>query len=151
MEQTQAAATGQPDQFDPRALTPPTAAAERAANLLVLVVVALALGLGWGLKVFVENRTAIYNDPTVTFSYPATWVTDTDDDDTPMVRDARSGSTLFNNRVVVVHTAAPKSGLPGGSPLADAATSWALKRATAVCQRSATWPRWIAIRSQINR
>jgi hypothetical protein len=131
MEQTQAAATGQL-RIDPRALTPPTAAAERAANLLVLVVVALALGLGWGLKVFVENRTAIYNDPTLTFGYPATWVTDTDDDDNPMVRDAKSGSTLFNNRLVVVHTAAPKSGLPDGSPLADAATSWALKRANAL-------------------
>ena len=101
MEQTQAAAAGQP-RIDPRALTPPTAAAERAANLLVLVVVALALGLGWGLKVFIENRTAIYNDPTVTFNYPATWVTDNDDDDNPMVRDAKSGSTLFNNRVAGV-------------------------------------------------
>ena len=131
MEQTQAAATDQP-RIDPRALTPPTAGAERAANLLVLFVVALALGLGWGLKFYVENRMATYSDPAVTFSYPATWVTDKDEDDYPMVRDPKSGRTLFNDRLVVIHTAAPKSNLPTGSPLADAATSWALKRATAL-------------------
>lgn len=131
MEQTQAAATVQP-RIDPRALTPPTAGAERTANLLVLLMVALALGLGWGLKLFVENRTATYSDPNVTFNYPATWIADKDDDDNPMVRDPESGPVIFNNRLVVVHTAAPKSSLPGGSPLGDAATSWALKRANAL-------------------
>ena len=130
MEPTQAAA-GQPG-IDPRALTPPTAGAERAANLLVLLVVALALGLGWELKFFVENRTAIYSDPTLTFSYPVTWVMDKDDDDNPMVRDPKSGSAIFNNRLVVVHSAVSKNSLPAGSPLADAVTSWALKRANAL-------------------
>lgn len=131
MEQTQAAATSAP-RIDPRALTPPTPAAERTANLLVLIVVALAVGLGWGLKIYVENRSATFSDPTVTFAYPATWVADKDDDDNPMVRDPEGGPTLFNNRLVVIHTAAPKSGLPGSSPLADAAAAWSLKRATAL-------------------
>lgn len=131
MEQTQAAAPSQP-RVDPRALTPPTAGAERTANLLVLLVVALALGLGWGLKVYVQNRTATFSDPAVTFVYPVTWVTDQDDDGNPMVRNPQSGPTLFNDRLIVIHGAAPKSGLPGSSPLADAASAWALRRATAL-------------------
>ena len=131
MEQTQAAATSRP-RIDPRALTPPTARAERTANLLVLLVVALALGLGWGLKVYVENRTATYSDPTMAFVYPVTWVTDQDDDGNPMLRDPQSGPTLFNDRLVVIHAAAPRSTLPGSSPLAETATAWALKRATAL-------------------
>lgn len=128
MQQTQAATP----RIDPRALTPPTASAERTANLLVLIVVALALGLGWGLKVYVDSRTAIFSDPVLAFAYPATWVTDQDDDANPMVRNPHSGPTLFNSRLAVIHSAAPKSPLPDGSPLADAATAWALKRSTAL-------------------
>jgi hypothetical protein len=131
MEQTHTAAAGQP-RIDHRALTPPTAGAERAANLLVLLVLALALGLGWGLKVYVESRSATFSDQTVTFPYPATWVLDRDDDDNPMVRDPNAGPALFTNRLVVIHSPAPKSTLPGSSPLADAATAWSLKRAIAL-------------------
>ncbi len=128
MEQTPAATP----RIDPRALTPPTASAERAANLLVLLIVALALGLGWGLKVYVEGRTTTYSDSFLAFAYPATWVADQDDDANPMLRDPNSGPTLFNNRLVVVHSAAPKGTVPDGSPLADAATAWALKRSIAL-------------------
>lgn len=131
MEQTQTAAASQ-TRIDPRALTPPTAGAERTANLLVLVVLALALGLGWGLKVYVENQSADFSDPSLAFAYPATWVADKDDDDHAMVRDPNGGPTLFNNRIVVIHSPAPTSSLPGSSPLADAATAWSLKRATAL-------------------
>lgn len=114
--------------IDKRAITPPTAQAQRLSVLLVLATVAVALLLGWALKAAVQGRTAAYSDDQVSFRYPATWVTAQDDLGNAMVRNPNSASQVFNDRVLVSHDTAPKSGLPGGSPLADAATAWTLNR-----------------------
>lgn len=119
-------------QIDSRTLTPPTAGAQRLANLLVIVTLAVALLLGWALKTAVEGRTQTYSDDQITFAYPATWVVDQDLDGNPMLRNPQSASRLFNDRVVVIQGDVPSSGLPAGSPLVDAATSWTLKRSSAL-------------------
>jgi len=129
MESTDAtlSATVQPT-IDPRALTPPTAQAQRVANLWVIATVAVALLLGWGLMAVVTGRTASYQDAHVAFHYPATWVVDQDDLGNPMVRNPQSATKLFNDRVLVIQGEMPRGGLPGGSPLNQAATAWTLNR-----------------------
>jgi hypothetical protein len=115
-------------EIDSRALTPPTPAAERVANLLVIATVAIALLLGLVLKTAVQGRTSAYEDGTISLDFPATWVVDQDASGNAMVRNPQSSSTLFNARVLVFHDQVPDSGLPGSSPLAEAATAWTLQR-----------------------
>lgn len=125
------ASTNQP-KIDSRALTPPTTRAQRISALLVILTLAAALLLGWALKAIVEDRTSSFDDGTIAFAYPAAWVVDQDLDGNAMVRDPGSTSKVFNSRAVVYHGQLPDTGLPGGSPLADAATAWTLKRSTAL-------------------
>jgi len=120
------------DQVTAGELTPPTTRALRLSNLLVLATVAVALLLGLALRAAVESRTSQYADTLVRFKYPARWIVAQDEDGNPAVRNPNSASKLFNDRVVVTHTAVPSSGLPGGSPLAEAATAWTLSRSASL-------------------
>lgn len=130
MEQLQAAPSGaELPAVDARRLTPPTPRAERLSVLLVMVTVAVALLLGWALKSAVQGRTALYSDGVVRLAYPAAWVVSQDEEGQALLRDARAASSLFDRQVRVTHRPRPASGLPGASPLTEAATAWTLSRA----------------------
>lgn len=129
MEQVETTLEGivQP-KIDRRALTPPTPAAERRANLLVIVTVLVALVAGWVLMTVITGRTGVYRSDQLTFHYPATWLVGEDDEGHLMLWDPNARSQVFSNRVVVINEPAPTGGLPGSSPLAEAATTWTLRR-----------------------
>ncbi len=118
--------------LDQRAMTPPTRRAQQIANLLVIGVLIIALLLGWWLMVSVESRTSVYSDPTIRFAYPAGWVAGQDADGNPLLRDPQSASQLFNSRIVIIHSEPAGRGLPGSSPLAEAATAWTLGRSASL-------------------
>lgn len=129
MAQADVTASGlAPAQIDSRSLTPPTRRAERLAVLWVFLTVAVALLLGWALMTAVKGRTVAYSDGQISLRYPAGWVATQDEDGNAVLRNPASASPAFGERLMVVHMAAPSSGLPAASPLAEAVTAWTLSR-----------------------